>query len=125
MSTNQTPRTHSQAAKVAETVTVDELLDLFEQAAGTGYGASVTIFEPNKPARYTMCDRPRPTLSGRTVIASYEYCSNRTGFGKVDTFISSGRDVDPIFDFYNLGRIVRLEAQPLHLPSSVRTSVNV
>lgn len=101
VSTTTSPRTHAEAAKVAETVTADELLALCAER-------SATIFEPNTPRRHAYICQSHKSTSGQTVIGSYDYCSNRTGHGKVDSFIASGRDADPIFDFYNVGRIVRL-----------------
>lgn len=106
MSTNApeviAPQNHADAAKVAEQVTVDELLDMFEASS------SVTILERNTPRRHAFCDRPRTTLSGQTVVGTYEYISSRTGYGKVGTFVANGFSPDPVFDFYNLGRVVRL-----------------
>ena len=101
--TTTAPQTHSQARKVAETVTPAELADLIASTS------SFTVLRPRSP-RWHAIDAiaydvddvratvrvDRATATGETV-ADWIFPTTRQSPSRA-----------PIFDFYNLGRIVRV-----------------
>lgn len=96
-----TPKTYTEAIKVAETISADEFAQL---VAATPHA---TIFVPRTTRRHAM--EIRPTTWGRNAY-SYSYCT-RSGYSHVDIIRVDRLDDRPVFEFYNVGRIVVVERQ--------------
>lgn len=90
-----TPRTYAAAVKVAETITPTELDDLISG------GNAVTIIAKRCTPKHAFDARLH--IGIRSVFIGFEFC-NRNGFTSTGT--ASVRDT--VFNFYNLGRIVRV-----------------
>jgi len=97
------PRTYSKALPLAEIITVDELEQLLARSKG-----SVTILKPRTPAIHAHVDYvDRYGANRDRLLVLFDHCT-RNGYGasgSVTTFIDC-----PVFDFYNLDRLVTVES---------------
>lgn len=113
--TNRTITTRTEAVKVAEDVTLDELVELVNASRG-----HVTIFKPRAPRIHAYVTHMHMTegvdsstgRAWRRLNARYEYNTRihgRGAYGGLSLGATTRRaDLDPVFEFYNLGRVVRL-----------------
>lgn len=99
------PYTYSQAVRMAENVALDELLDLFDAPEGS----AVTILRPRSPRRHAFEGKVFKFAEGRYSYW-YRYCAPKTGY-TVDGSESLTWAHDAVYDFYNIGRVVRLARQ--------------
>lgn len=90
-----TPRTFSEAIKVAETVSFEEFALLVAGSSG------VSVIRRNKSIRHTA--ELRMSIAAKNRYVGFE-CCNRAGYTD-----SQGAFFDSaVFDFYQVGRLVRV-----------------
>lgn len=96
------PRTYAEAIKVAEPVTREVFDALVAECKG-----SVTVFEYRKMRRHASGFRLLRGQGQDCRIFEFDACSPRSGYTQwYHVYLSAWRP--PVFDFYQVGRVVRV-----------------
>lgn len=96
------PYTYSQAVRMAEDVTIDELIDLLKECSG------VTILQRNHQRRHATSTKVIEYTPGHYSLM-FEYCTPRSGYTETGYAVLSAW-APYVFDFYNQERVVKISA---------------